>query len=86
VPADTTSRGTAGQVLAIDDTGMRVQAGAGTVTVTHAGEPGAAPVPARRWATDRGVAVGAVFDAVDPAIAEWALGRSDAPVVAGSAQ
>ena len=84
VPVDTTSRGTPGRIVAVDADGISVQAGNGVVVVTHTAEAGGPPVPAAGWARTHGVDAGDVFDAVDPAMARWALGAGDAPISAGS--
>lgn len=82
VPVDITSEGVPGQIVAIDRNGISVQASPGVVTVTYASDPGSPPQPAEDWAATRGIGVGTVLDAVDPALSQWALGLADAPPAA----
>jgi methionyl-tRNA formyltransferase len=53
----------AGQVLAVDDTGMLVACGDGAVRIAYVQPAGRKRITAQEWARGRGVAVGDVFGA-----------------------
>ena len=71
--------GRAGEVLALEDEGIRVGVRGGTILVTHMSMPGQGPQPATPWAARSGLGVGVRFDPVPRSLAQWARGQGPRP-------
>lgn len=81
-PTITDLAGLPGEILGVDDRGVRVATRGGSVLVTHlGGVPETGGSTGRAWAAAHGVVVGDRFDAPDPAVARWALGEGEKPPV-----
>jgi len=64
--------GQPGEVLAVARDGVRVACGRGELAVTSVSAPGEPPTDAAAWFTRHGIGPAALFDAVDPVVAQWA--------------
>jgi len=82
-PTISDARGEPGEIVAVDEYGMRVAVRAGSVVVTHlGGDPERGGIEAADWMAERGVAVGDRFERPDPAVAAWARGEGPRPAEA----
>ncbi|GAA1256120.1 methionyl-tRNA formyltransferase [Oryzihumus leptocrescens] len=79
-PEGDTPAGRPGEVLALEENGIRVGVRDGSILVTHVSMPGRTPHPAMPWATRSGLGVGVRFDSVPRRLAQWARGEGPRPV------
>ncbi len=68
----TTSRRRPGTIVDAGPGGVRVAAQAGSIVLTRMSEAGRPPVHASTWFRQAGVPIGAAFDRITPAVAQWA--------------
>jgi hypothetical protein len=71
-------------VIGIDEHGIRVGTGHGSLLITSVSDEGTAPQPAATWARRIGIQRHDQFERVDADTALWALGLGDAPVAVRS--
>jgi methionyl-tRNA formyltransferase len=69
-----------GRVLGTGPDGVRVGTGTVPLLVTEMSWAGEPPAPTGAWCERAGIRPGAMFDAVDPTTARWALGLGPKPV------
>jgi methionyl-tRNA formyltransferase len=83
VPGPVEPSGAPGRILAVEEGGVRVGTGGGSVVVTRLSDPGGAPdTRAVDWCARRGVGVGDTFEPIDPATARWCRGEGPRPEAA----
>lgn len=71
--------GRPGEVVALENEGIRVGVRDGTILVTHMSMPDQSPHPAMPWAARSGLDVGVRFDPVPRSVARWARGQGPRP-------
>jgi methionyl-tRNA formyltransferase len=80
-PTPDAELGVPGQLMSLQDDGLRIGTGHGSIVATSMSEGGQAPRPARAWFEDAGVTIGDVFDPVPEDESRWARGEGPRPVV-----
>lgn len=80
VPDDNGRLGRPGEVIARDESGVRIGTKDGSLLLTSMSMEGSPPQAAFPWACEHGMEVRHRFGSVDPEVARWALGLEDAAV------
>jgi methionyl-tRNA formyltransferase len=80
VPGDAEPRGRPGEVIGLDENGVRVGTADGSLLVTAMSSEGSPPQSAFAWAREHNMGLHEHFDDVDEETSRWVLGLGDAPV------
>jgi methionyl-tRNA formyltransferase len=80
-PDEDERRGPTGEVIGLDENGVRIGTADGSLLITSMSDEGMAPRPALVWARASGLRLHDRFEHVDEETARWALGLGDAPIV-----
>jgi methionyl-tRNA formyltransferase len=79
-PHEDERRGPTGEVIGLEEHGVRVGTADGSLLITSMSDEGRSPQPAIIWARDIGLQLHDRFEHVNEDTALWALGLGDAPV------